>query len=199
MDTLKKFDYNYCFYEPKKEELVYKNENLREIVYNQYNLIDEEDNDGFIFIRAEHFKHIKESEMEFKPGYYYAEKGMNLLTFLKEICSEFVGLINYISNDKKYKYYKLNKFVKNYYNVKYSEELFDKVHDRIILALNRTDLILGISEGFNEYNKKIEYNWQKWSEEDFTSFLLKDKEKPIIINDNKNFINNLEEYFIFIK
>ena len=40
---------------------------------------------------------------------------------------------------------------------------------------------------------------EKWSEEDFTSFLLKDEGKPIIINNDKIFINNLEEYFIFIK
>lgn len=199
MDSLKKFDYNYCFYEPKKEELLHENLNLREINYKQNNLVDEEDNEGFIFIRTEHFKHIKESEIEYKPGYYYAEKGMNLLTFLKEICSEFVGLINYITKDKKYKYYKLNKFVKNYWDVKFSEELFNKGKDRIILALNRTDLILGISEGFNQKNKTIEYKWQKWSEEDFISFLLKDEGKPIIINDDKIFINNLEEYFIFIK
>ena len=199
MDSLKKFDYNYCFYEPNKEELVHENLNLREINYKQNNLVDEEDNEGFIFIRTEHFKHIKESEIEYKPGYYYAEKGMNLLTFCKEICSEFVGLINCITKDKKYKYYKLNKFVKNYWDVKFSEELFNKGKDRIILALNRTDLILGISEGFNQKNKTIEYKWQKWSEEDFTSFLIKDNEKPIIIDNNKNFINNLEEYFIFIK
>ena len=199
MDLLKKFHYNYCFYEPKKEELVPKNLNLKEISNKQYNILDEEDDEGFIFIRSEHFKNIKESEIEYKPGYYYAEKGMNLLTFLKEICSEFVGLINYISKDKKYKYYKLNKFVKNYDDVRFSEELFDKGKDRIILALNRTDLILGISEGFNEKNKNIEYKWQKWSEEDFTSFLLKDEGKPIIINNDKIFINNLEEYFIFIK
>ena len=199
MDLLKKFHYNYCFYEPNKEELVPENLNLKEISNKQYNIIDEEDNEGFIFIRSEHFKNIKESEIEYKPGYYYAEKGMNLLTFLKEICSEFVGLINYISKDKKYKYYKLNKFVKNYYDVRFSEELFDKGKDRIILALNRTDLILGISEGFNQKNKNIEYKWQKWSEEDFTSFLLKDEGKPIIINNDKIFINNLEEYFIFIK
>ena len=199
MDSLKKFDYNYCFYYPKNEELVNENKSLKEINYNKNNLIDEEDNEGFIFFRTEHFKHIKESEIEYKPGYYYAEKGMNLLTFLKEICSEFVGLINYISKDKKYKYYKLSKFVKNYYSIKYSEELFDKGPDRIILALNRTDLILGISEGFNQNNKIIEYNWQKLSEENFTSFFLKDNENPIIINDDKNYINCLEEYFIFIK
>ena len=178
---------------------MHENENLREISYIPDNLIDEEDNEGFIFIRTENFKHIKESEIEYKPGYYYAEKRMNLLTFLKENCSEFVGLINYISKDNKYKNYKLNKFVKNFYNVKYSEELFNKGKDRIILALNRTDFILGISEGFNENNKNIEYIWQKWSEEDFTSFLFKDEEKPIIINNNQIFINNLEEYFIFIK
>ena len=124
---------------------------------------------------------------------------MGLLTFLKEICSEFVGLINYISKDKKYNCYRLSKFVKNYDNVKYSDELFEKGKDRIILALNRTDLIFGISKGFNENTKIIQYNWQKWSEENFTRFLLKDNENPIIINDDKNYINCLEEYFIFIK
>ena len=67
------------------------------------------------------------------------------------------------------------------------------------MALNRTDLIFGISESYNENTKIIEYNWQKWSEENFTSFLLKDDENPIIINDNKTFISTLEEYFIFTK
>lgn len=199
MDSLKKFNYNFCFYYPKNEELLNENKNLIEINYNKNISIDEEDNEGYIFIRSEHFKHIKESEIEYKPGYYYTEKGMGLLTFLKEICSEFVGLINYISKDKKYKCYRLSKFVKNYDNVKYSDELFEKGKDRIILALNRTDLIFGISKGFNENTKIIQYNWQKWSEENFTSFLLKDNENPIIINDDKNYINCLEEYFIFIK
>ena len=199
MDSLKKFNYNFCFYHPKNEELLNENKNLIEINYNKNITIDEEDNEGYIFIMSEHFKHIKQSEIEYKPGYYYTEKGMGLLTFLKEICSEFVGLINYISKDKKYKCYRLSKFVKNYDNVKYCDELFEKGKDRIILALNRTDLIFGISKGFNENTKIIQYNWQKWSEENFTSFILKDNENPIIINDDKNYINCLEEYFIFIK
>lgn len=199
MDELKKFDYNYCFYEPTKEELVYDvNKNLKEIGYNKCDICDEEDKEGFIFIRTENFKAINENEIEFKPGYYYVEKGMDLLTFLKETFSEYVCIIYYVSSNKKYSNYKLDKFVKMYEDVKYYNELYNKSRDRIILALPREDLIFAISFDYNENNHIISYKWQRWHKEDFSSFLIKDKDEPSLIK-NDILIKDLKEYFIFKK
>ena len=118
-NMLKQFDYNFRFYHPQKDELnSAKFSELKEIPFKSDNLIEEneeeENNLGYFFVKNQHFELKKEEEIEYKPGYYYIEKGMNLLTFLEETCSEYNELINDIDKIEYMKYQLIN-FNKEYY------------------------------------------------------------------------------------
>ena len=192
-NILTQFNYNYCFYHPQKDILKeVKNSKLKEIPYNSDNLIEEsekeEDNLGYFFVKKKHFEKIEEEDIEYKPGYYYIEKGMDLITFLEETCSEYDELINLIYRDKtKYKKYLLIKFNKEYY----MNEINLNVTDNIFIALNENNLIFGKS--IESKVKKNEYQWFKWSDDIFKH------EKKMLNKKEVKSLYRIQGFFVFEK
>jgi len=193
INILKQFNYNYCFYNQKKDILeTDKNFKLKEIRYEPDDFIEEneeeKDNLGYFFVKKTHFEKITEGDIEYKPGYYYVEKGMDLLTFLEETCNEYDELINEIYKDNKYKNYLLKKFNKEYYMNEFN--LNNK--DYIVIALNENDLLFGKSIESKEKNN-IKYKWVKWSNE-----IFKHEAKKLNENEVKN-LYRIQGFFIFEK
>lgn len=196
MDTLKKFDYNYCFYNPSKNLIDYKyikDLKLKEIGLEPYYINEEEEEekerDGFFFIKNENFKTISEDEVLYQPGYYYVEKGIDLFSFLEETCSEFEELIKYLSQYKsKYSKYNLKSYCKEYSSIVNLNELCSS---KIMIALNKKDFFFGESINNNINNFKDKYRWKKFSNEYFEN-------KMTILNKNEeNCLYLIKGFFYF--
>jgi hypothetical protein len=193
-NLLKLFNYNYCFYNPQKDILKEaKNLDLKEIPYNSFDLIEEneeeENNLGYFFVKTKHFEKITEGDIEYKPGYYYVEKGMDLITFLEETCNEFNDLLDDIySNKKNYKNYLLKTFNKEYYMNEFN---LNKTNN-IVIALNENDLLIGKSIEIKTKNN-IKYKWVKWSNE-----IFKHEEKQLTDKEVKS-LYRIQGFFVFEK
>ena len=184
---------NFMFYNNEDESFHYKeDELLKEIPYKPIELEDNEGKKVYIFIKDKYFQIIEEDEILYKPGYYYAEKGMTLLNFLEETCSEYENLINEISQ-KKISKYGLKSFNNNYFYIKHIDELKNKTKERIVLALNEDHLLIGQPiDIINNIN--IEYEWQEWDYYIFSKIINKK------LNDiEKEKIESIEGFFIFEK
>ncbi len=191
LQILKTYKYNYCFFNTKLDEIEYEFKDMKEIGYNPYEFSEEEDKVGYLFCRDKNFKIIKDELIEYKPGYYYAEKGMDLITFLEETCNEYKEIIEELSKDKKlYLNYKLKSIQKDYFGITKYDELYSFTRDRIVIALNDNDLLFGTSN-YNEDSIIIDYNWQKWTYE-IIGCMKKN------LNDmEKNYVHYIEGFFIF--
>ena len=198
MNDILQFSYNYCFYIPKKDEIDYKyikNFKLKEIGFDtSYQRVEEEkedknENSGIFFIKDNYFKKIEEDSIEYKPGYYFAERGMDLITFMEEICSEYNKLINYLYKDIRYYFkYKLKYFSPIYYSIVNKETLVS----RIVITLNDKDIFFGISIDIK--NTFItNYKWKKYTYE-----IVFDVEQNIDKNEEKS-IKQLTGFFVFEK
>ena len=196
------YDYDDYFDSKKKEELsIYgcnymfynkEDELLKEIPYKPIELEDNEEKQVYIFIKDKYFQIIEEDEILYKPGYYYAEKGMTLLNFLEETCNEYENLINEISQ-KKISKYGLKSFNKNYFYIKHIDELKNKTKERVVLALNEDHLLIGQPiDIINNIN--IEYEWQEWDYYIFSK--IKNKKLNEI---EKEKLESIEGFFIFEK
>ena len=191
LEIFRQYKYNYCFFNPNLDEIKYEFKIMKEIGYDPYESSEEEDKIGFLFCKNKFFEIIKDELIEYKPGYYYAEKGMDLITFLEETCNEYNGLIEFLSKDKNsYLSYKLKSFQKNFFSITKYNELTSSTKERIVIALNDNDLLFGISY-YNNKDLMIDYNWQKWSYEiyGFSGNNLNEKEK--------NYVSDIEGFFIF--
>ena len=193
-NMLKQFDYNFRFYHPQKDELnSAKFSELKEIPFKSDNLIEEneeeENNLGYFFVKNQHFELKKEEEIEYKPGYYYIEKGMNLLTFLEETCSEYNELINDIDKIEYMKYQLIN-FNKEYYMNQF--DLNDNSNHIIYIALNENDLIFGKSFRKKGENKN-DCEWFKWSNEIFKHEIKKLDDKEV------KHLYRIKGFFVFQK
>ena len=183
--TLEKFNsFNFCYYNILKDELIYENKNLKEIDYQPFNFIEEEEeNNGIIFFKNKNFEKLKDENIEYKPGYYYVEKGMDLFSFVSETCFEYENFLEEISKNKNfYSNYKLKNFFKSYFSVCHVEKL-NNTHSesRIVIALKDSDLLFGNSIKIK--NGDIKYQWQEWSNELLGSskkMLNEKKEKELL-------------------
>ena len=186
------FNYNYCFYEPDKALIHYNNlekESLKELKYNHSNIsVEEEHNEGFLFTKNDGFNLITDNVFIDKPGFYYAEKGMKLLTFLEEIFSEYYEIIDKIRKNKKYLGYRLIAYQYKFWNIDAKSE--STPIKRIIICLYHEDLYLG--EIFENKDDKIYYTWKKYPYGGFEEILVTSSEE-------KNKIKNQNWYFIFEK
>ena len=183
--TLEKFNsFNFCYYNILKDELIYENKNLKEIDYQPFNFIEEEEeNNGIIFFKNKNFEKLKDENIEYKPGYYYVEKGMDLFSFVSETCFEYENFLEEISKNKNfYSNYKLKNFFKSYFSVCHVEKL-NNTHSesRIVIALKDSELLFGNSIKIK--NGDIKYQWQEWSNELLGSskkMLNEKKEKELL-------------------
>ena len=191
LNILHKYEYNYCFFNPKFDKIEYGFAFMKQIRFNLYDFSEEEEKVGYLFFKNINFEIIKDELIEFKPGYYYVEKGMDLNSFLEETFNEYNGIIEEISKNKiLYLNYKLKSFQENYFGIIKFNELNSFTKDRIVIALNDKDLLLGKSY-YKNNSIIIDYNWQKWSLEicGYSKENLNDIEK-----DN---IQNIKGFFIF--
>ena len=188
---ISQFNYNYCFYEPDKALIHYNNlekESLKELKYNHSNIsVEEEHNEGFLFTKNDGFNLITDNVFIDKPGFYYAEKGMKLLTFLEEIFSEYYEIIDKIMKNKKYLGYRLITYRYKFWNIDAKSESIPI--KRIIICLCHEDLYLG--EIFENKDDKIYYTWKKYPYGGF--------EEIVTSSEEKNKIKNQNWYFIFEK
>ena len=195
IDTLNHFDFNYCFYNPSKNLLYYEyieNFKLKEIRTNLYYISEEEEEKergGFFFIKKENFKTIDEKKVLYKPGYYYVEKGIDLLSFLEETCNEFKILINYLYNYKsKYSKYTL----KSYSNVYSSNiNLNELCSSKIMIALNNKNFFFGESINNNINDFKDKYIWKKFNIDYF------ENEVKTLNKNEENILNLINGFFYF--
>jgi len=186
------FNYNYCFYEPDKALIHYNNlekESLKELKHNNSNIsMEEEYNEGFLFTKNDGFNLITNNVFIDKPGFYYAEKGVKLLTFLEEIFSEYYEIIDKIRKNKKYLGYRLITYQYKFWNIDAKSE--STPIKRIIICLYHEDLYLG--EIFENKDDKINYTWTKYPYGGFEEIVVTSSEE-------KNKIKNQNWYFIFEK
>lgn len=196
MKDLKKYPYNFSFYNPKKDEINYesiKDFELNEIGFDSSNQIletekvDEDENSGIFFVRENNFEKIEENLVKDKPGYYYVEKGMDLITFMEEICIEYNNLIDYLNKNKSdYSRYKLI-FLKESY---YSFLLNEFSEKRIAIVLKDKNLYFGTSI-IREKNRN--YKWKKYS------YKFCDDEEEAFEKNEENSIKDLSGFFVFEK
>ena len=196
MNDLIHYSYNYCFYNPKKDEIDYKyinNFKLTEIGFDssiqslETENDNENENNGIFFVKEHKFKKIDENSVEDKPGYYYVEKGMDLIAFMEEICIEYNNLIDYLNkNTSNYSKYKLMFLCESYYSLLINE--FSE--NRIAIVLKDKNLYFGTSM---IPGKGINYKWKKYSYKFFG-----DDEEAFEKNDEKS-IKTLSGFFVFKK
>ena len=196
MNDLINYSYNYCFYNPKMNEIIYesiKNFEFAEIGFDSSNQSletekeDENENRGIFFVRKHTFEKIDENLVEDKPGYYYVEKGMDLITFMEEICIEYNNLIDYLNKNKSnYSKYKLIFLKESYYSLLLNE--FSE--NRIAIVLKDKNLYFGTSI-IREKNRK--YKWKKYSYKFF------DDDEEAFEKNEENSIKDLSGFFVFKK
>jgi len=143
ISKLEKFNFHYCFYDKTKDIIDYKSLKefkFNEIKFNTKELNEEKKYSRFFIIKSDMFKKVKENEAKFEPSYYYVENGIDLLSFLEEIWSEYDFLINKLSEKQYYySFFKLKSFSDCYYF--FPNKI--KVNKRIIIALNNKYLFFG--------------------------------------------------------
>lgn len=195
MEELSAYDYNYIFFQTKDESFHYEQDKpLKEIIYKHYELneINDEEIKGFIFTKNNYFKKINENDIEYKPGYYYVEKGMTLLNFLEETCDEYENLIDEISQ-KQISKYELKTFNRYYYTIMHIDELKNQSKERIVLALNDDHMFIGKPiKTKNIFD--VEYEWQEWAYKSFSNFTNK-----ILNESERKKVEQYEGFFIFEK
>ena len=184
--------YNYCYYDLQNDEIIYENNILKEIEYQPLNINEEEDKIGIIFFKDKNFKQIKDDKIEYKPGYYYIEKEMNLYNFVNETCFEYEDFIDEIFKNKNiYSNYILTNFFNFYISICHVDKI-NNSHSkgRIVIALNESNLLFGISNDLENSNN-IKYKWQEWSKN-----ILGPSMKILNENQEKNLFNVIG-FFVF--
>ena len=191
MKELNKFNFHYCFYDQKNNMIDYhyiKNNKLNEIGFNPYDIggEEEEENTGFFFLKKDKFIGIEENKIQNKPGYYYVEKGIDLLSFLDETCMEYDKIINKLyEKENYYSQFRLKSFSDNYCFFPNSNEQ----NKQVIVALIDKALIFG--ESIQTKNSKTKYKWTKYSRDWFEVEIKKLDEKE------SKFIKSMSGFFIF--
>ena len=193
MKELNKFNFHYCFYDPKNNLIDYqyiKDYKLNEIGFNPYDISgeeeQEEENPGFFFLKADKFIGIEENKIQNKPGYYYVEKGIDLLSFLDETCMEYDKIINMLyEKENYYSRFRLKSFIDNYCFFPNSNEQ----NKQVIIALINKSLIFG--ESIHTKNSKTSYKWTKYSRDWFEVEIKQLDEKE------SKFIKSMSGFFIF--
>ena len=196
MKDLKYYPYNFCLYNPKKDEINYENiKNFEQTEIGFDSSIqdfetekEEQNKNSWIFFVREHkFEKIDENSVEDKPGFYYVEKGMDLITFMEEICFEYNNLIDYLNKNKSnYSKYKLMFLKESYYSLLLNE--FSA--NRIAIVIKDKNLYFGTSI-ISEKNRN--YKWKKYSYKFF------DDEEETFEKNEENSIKSLSGFFLFEK
>ena len=194
MKELNKFNFHYCFYDLKNNKIDYqyiKDYKLNEIGFDPYDIggeeeEEEEENTGFFFLKKDKFIEIEENKIENKPGYYYVEKGIDLLSFLDETCMEYDKIINKLyERENYYSQFRLKSFSDSYCFFPNSNE----ENKQVIIALINKTLIFG--ESIQNKKSKTIYKWTKYSRDWFEVEIKKLDEKE------SKFIKSMSGFFIF--
>lgn len=201
---LNAFKYNYCFYNVEKEEITSLNQTLKEIKYQEDNEFYANENEitGYFFTKNKKLNLISENTIEKKSnksGFYFAYKGMDLVTFLEEIFDEYTYLIEYISQSPVFLSYNLKCFTDKFESFKYIQNLGFPSSDKIVITINEdNELLFGRTKSLKKNGTEIVYEWKKWYNSNSPDYFFNTNSDTIDEDIfEKKFSSLIDAYFVF--